>query len=235
MPIDYAENSNQHRKLPRRSIAVLLVVGICLAVFHSPLLKSVFRVLVVDEPAQRCQYGMLVSTGPDCYDAAAKLLADGSIGQVLIVDQKARRSVRLGALPEYEDRIAKELIARGVSQDQIRVINTQAVVMHQMLRESDRVIRGENDATCLVISTATKSRYFRHLIDQALPADRSDQYRLRAIESRKTDPSAWWKSRSGVRQVMVQGLRLIFVVCFGESEVDPDDPYPQVFNPTIVT
>ena len=211
----------------------MLIVGVALIAFHSPLLQSAYAILVIDQGAESSTYGMLATPGPEFYDAATEMLSDGLIEQVLVVDQKERRSVELGAMPQFEDRVAREFEARGVSDSQIRVINTQARTPHQQFRQSD--VELERDATCLVISAETKSRYYRLIIDQALPQDRANRYRVHAITPEKIHASNWWRSRRGVSKVMVHGLRLIFVQCFGQSEVDPADPYGHVLRRAVAT
>ena len=214
---------------------MLLIVGIALVVFHSPLLQRAYGILVIDQPSAHSTYGMLMTPGPECYDATARMLADRSFEQVLIVDQKPRRSVVLGAMPEFEERVAKEFVARGITPEQFRVINTEARTLHQLFRQSDSLIAEEHGATCLVISAESKSRYYREIIDQALPAERANHYRVRAITANKVQASTWWRSLHGVRQVMVHGLRLIFVRCFGQSQVDPADPYQHVVSRALAT
>jgi hypothetical protein len=243
-PTDHESRRDQYRNLPRRSIAVLLLVGVGILLLHGQLLALAHALLVAHEPVGHCRYGMLVTPGPESYDATVQLLSRGSFDRVLIVDQKPRRSVVLGAMPALEDRITAELAARGLVPADYRIINTQAQTPHQMFRESDELIRDENlsppkiptdlaPATCMVISTETKSQYFRTVIDQALPANRSTEYRLHAVETPTATAINWWRSRGGVRQVMVHGLRLIFVTCFGESQVDPTDPYRHVVKRAI--
>ena len=178
---------------------------------------------------------MLVSSGPDCYDATVQLLADGMIEQILIVDKRPRRSVVLGAASKYEDIVAGELAARGVRPEQYRVINTDASTSHDLILESDSVIADEKDSNCLVISAAIRSRYFRKIIDQSLPQQRAARYRVRAITTGNVQASNWWRSRGGVRKVMSNGLRLIFVACIGKSEVDPEDPYQHVVSRAATT
>jgi hypothetical protein len=233
MPADASDlemKSSQRRKLPRWCVAAFLMMGLGTAVFHASLLESAFNILVVDEPAASCRYGLLLTPGPECYDTALSLLAQGAFEQVLVVDRMPRRSVVLGAMPEFDERVETELLARGLGPQQYRVINTQAKTAHQMFQAADEVLRDEAAASCLVISTATQTRYVRTVIDQALPAQHAARYRVRPVETSEAHRNDWWKSRSGVRQVMVNGLRLIFVCCVGPSEVDAADPYEHVMS-----
>lgn len=206
----------------------LFACGVLVAAFHRPLLEASYRILVVDEPVSECEYGMLVAPSPECFDEAAKMLQRGIVGKALVADQKARRAVQVGAHPEYEDWVSAELRIRGVSDAQIQILNTEATTPHELFRQSDRWILEHSDSPTLVISGDTKTRYYRTVLDQALPRQRAMAYRVRAIASQKTTPDNWWRRRGGVRQVMTHGLRLAFVLLSGESDVDPVDPYQHV-------
>lgn len=203
----------------------LIVVGICLALFHTRLLQAAYEILVVDEPAEGCRYAMLVTRTPQCYDKAAQLLSENQVDQLWIVTEKPLRAVRFGALPPVAELAAKQLAQRGVAPNRYRVITTQAITSHQLFRELDVALAADEHANCLVISTTTLSRYTRNVIDQALAADRADHYRLLAVSPKTLDASNWWRSRDGVRRVLNHGLRLVFVLCSGESEIDLADPY----------
>ena len=208
---------------PRVLIAMGLLVG--LLVFHQPLLAAAYRVMVVHEAAGKCSLAMIVTGTPECYDKAAALIQDDAVETVLIVADRPSRSERIGASPKSGDIATNELTKRGVAADRIRLIETQTVTPHQLFREVDKTINALSGELVIVISTSTLSRYHRKVINQALAANRSSSYRVRAVVHKDVDADRWWRSRSGVRDVLNHGLRLAFVTCRGESDIDTDDPY----------
>jgi len=220
-------NDSDRRWFPARhpALTVLLVGGLVLAAFHGSILRTVYGILVVDERTEGCRYAMIATPTPECFDAAAEMIADAKVKQILIVEGRPRRTVRVGAIPSNETLWKQDLFARGVIEDRIRTIHTQALTTHQMFRELDTVLDKEQNTNCCVISIATLSRYYRHTIDDALPPTQAARYKLHSVPPKASDASTWWRSRSGVQRIMGHGLRLAFVVLHGESHVDPEDPY----------
>ena len=95
------------------------------------------------------------------------------------------------------------------------------------------MLASETESRSTVVSTSTLSHYYRQVIDTALPPSSASNYMIHSVLPKASDASAWWRTRSGVGRVMNHGLRLAFVICSGESVVDPNDPYPHlVAEPT---
>jgi hypothetical protein len=179
--------------------------------------------MVVDQLGDDCKYALIVVPSPECYDAAVELLNSGQVQQILLVDEQQRRSVLLGANPSFETRAKLELVSRNVATDQFRVVTTNARSTHQMFRDFDQQVAGATEKY-LVISSSTLSRYYRQVIDQALP-QRSVAYAVRSVMPQANDHRLWWRTRSDIQRVMNHGLRLAFVCCHGESEIESTDPY----------
>ncbi|MFK8115160.1 MAG: hypothetical protein AB8B91_23360 [Rubripirellula sp.] len=205
--------------------AAMILVG--LGLLHSVALQTAYGWMVVDQPSKGCRVAIVAVPTPECYDAAAEMLNNDELDEIVLVDQRQPRSVMIGANSGLDVNGTRELTSRGVPADKFRVVQTDAQTLHQMYREYDREFKTSEAEECLVISTSTLSRYYRHVIDQSLPL-RSSAYRLRSIEPKANDNSTWWHTRSGVRRVMNHGLRLLFVLCHGESEIDSNDPYKQL-------
>lgn len=218
-----ANASGRSRNSPFRGL-ILLTVIVALIAFHAQLLRAAYGLLVVDQPPDQFRYLVLDTPSPECFDAAAELLNQSASSEFLIVEMHPRRSVLVGAHPSKRVVAAEQLSERGISRDRYRVIETDAKTPHQMYRELDQQIASDN-ATCLVISTSTMSRHCRTVLDQSLGKQRASRYLLRPVPAEPSDPHSWWKSRGGVRRVLNHGLRLVFVICNGESVLDRTDPY----------
>ena len=212
-----------------------MIAGVGLITLHPVLLAAGYGLLVVDVPSDGCRWAMVTTPTPECYDELADLVNDQQVDEVLVVGQRPKRSVAIGAVPAFATLATRELLSRGVGRDQIRVINTQAMTLHQMFRELDAALRQDTASRCSVLSTATLSRHCRTVIDQSLSPQRASVYQVRAIEPQADDAWYWWRSRTGVKRIMNHGLRTIFVVHRGESRVDRVDRYRHVIRDPIKT
>ena len=210
--------------------AATLGAALALVLFHGTVLGAVGRWLVDSDPRTDCRYALVLGVTRACFDDAAELAEQGQVEALLIGECRHRRSERIGAIPRAGIRYADELQRRGVQPERIRVIATDAQHNHQFIRRLHERMHGE---PLIVIVPATLSHYFRVVIDQSLPADQASQYRVRGVVSHDFDPDRWWLARPSVRQVLVHGLRLGFVMIQGESDVDPTDHYAHLI-PTQV-
>lgn len=208
--------------MKRKRRWILLLVVFCV-LLHPVALQAAYAWMITDEPVSDANVAIVIVPSPECYDEAAQLLTSGKVEQIILVDQNPRRSVAMGANPSLAEMASIELSTRKIPKDAFQVVPTTAMTPHEMFRQLDAHVTGEMQ--CMVISSSTLSKYYRKVIDQALPAQQAKSYRLRSILPKANDASSWWKTRSGVRRVMNHGLRLMFVLCHGESDVDPTDPY----------
>ncbi len=216
----------------QRAFAFVLMVVVVSVVFHRPLLRVAFGILVAHQPAGDCNVAMIATPNGECFDLAAERLKEGAAEKVLLVEPRPVRPVRIGAMPRAIDTGRDELMVRGVEASQIVTIETDAATPHELFRRLDPRV-AESDWKVSVITTSTLSRYYRRVIDQSLGVQRGDRYRLAAVDPPGVTANQWWQSRSAVAQVLNHTLRLAFVTFHGESKVDDHDPYAHVWKPGL--
>lgn len=193
-------------------------------------LSAAYGLLVVDQPAQRDQYERdqyvwVATPSLECMQTAAEMLAQQSCDQILLAQGAPERRELIGAVQPWRELWKQQLLNMDVPQDRIQLMATEAKNSHELVRAIDHQLRQQPLAQIQVISTATLSRYYQLVIDQALPADRVERYAVRAIARRPLEDQSWWRSRNGVERIFFDALRTFFVAVSGESEDHPCDRY----------
>jgi hypothetical protein len=217
----------QDRSSKRLGRWLFVVVAFIVFIVMLPrILQQSYGLLVVNQSIDGCRLAMVMHPTPECFDVAAELVNEGIVDEVLLVDQRVDRTVRVGAIPPLTQLWHQDLAERDVMDSRIRVIQTDAMTAHKMFRELDTELGHQlQQDHCIVVSTSTLSRHAREMIDQALSPARATEFRVIAVEPEENDSLGWWRSRRDVSRVLNHGLHLAFVLCQGESDVNQENPY----------
>lgn len=171
---------------------------------------------------------LILSDMAEVFQAVADSMADRPVRTTWIVDQRPARNVRMGAMESIPESHLKDLQFRGVDRNRCRVICTNAVTPHDMLRQfvADDSTRGKSFT---VMVSSAQGRYWRTVIDQALTEQEASRFRIKSFTPIKMTKTGWFLNRQGGKMVQHHFLQWMFVCLAGESEYDSTDHYADVF------
>lgn len=192
-------------------------------------LGGLYRLLVVDQPTDGCDRVMIVSPSPGCLEFAANIVADRGTDQLIVPGGRLRRPERIGALEPHYLLWKRQLLAWGAPEHKVRTVATAAWTPHELFQQLDQQLADGHSGKCQVVTTATLSRYYRLVIDQALPEERAQAYVITAVAPQPADRANWYRNRRDLKRVFDHSLRTLFVSVRGPSEVVKADPFRHLY------
>lgn len=213
-------------RLPRRKV----VLGTVIALGLLPVLLVLIGMgLDYDDGQPAGQNLLILDDIAEVLEASAGALADDPQTTLWIVDRRPLRSVRIGAIASVSETHLKDLTHRNVNLDQCRVLQTDAVTSHDMIR----ALVSHEETTGLhftAMVSSARGRYWRNVIQQALSPEDAARFHVSSHVTPFLSPTGWFRNRRGGKIVLHQWLDLLFVMIVGESHIDPTDPYADVFD-----
>jgi uncharacterized SAM-binding protein YcdF (DUF218 family) len=214
------------RRRRRRIRLVLLVLVAGLVAFHVPILRGIGRLLIVDSAVARPD-AVFVLSGDGLYSKSAQAaLANPD----LIVLKPEFTKLRLEQMGIWPDRIAefhRELTRRGVPDRQQKVLYGPARSEWQAVELLDQWLVPGSQQKVTALCDEFQTRRLKLAVDSVMKA-RSAQVGIQPLTDRRYDPSNWWKSRGGIRTVILNAVSLA-IASFHRAappavpEWDPDD------------
>ena len=222
-------------RLSRRWLVVIAALGAVLVSAHRPLLTSVGRLLIVDQPRGPCA-AVLIISGDGRYDAAAEVYRrTGS--PMLLLKSPTTRLVQYGILPPGHELARHELRERGVPDDAIVVLPEVAREEWKPYQSLDGWMTKQPEAHVLVLADRYGSRNLRYVLDRTLGSQAS-RVSIRALADRRYDETNWWQSRKGIKSTCTAYLALLYAwingppTTFYEDTWDPDHYEKQLLERT---
>ena len=102
----------------KRRLAFLAAAACAVVCFHARLLRSVAEFLVVDEPCAAAQAVLMVG-GESRFDEAAKSHEKNGAKVILLLRSQPGRLERMGILRSVEQTTRRELLTRGIPEDDL--------------------------------------------------------------------------------------------------------------------
>ena len=235
-----AEPGATRPKRPKRPyrLAVLLVVTICLAIAHAPILHGIARILVVDEQTDDARYIWLFDPAKNFrqadspYDLTARLCRDDPSRKILLIEADFTRLVRAGIVPSFETISRQQLEARGVDREAIAAIDTPRNSWQAARRLRDW-LQERPDGQVLAIGKRFRSRYHRVVLDSVLAAEEARRVKFVAVPDYRFDETNWWKSRTGAKEFFRSFVTLAYAWCHGEDTLEPPPWDPDQYEATL--
>lgn len=201
----------------RRLVFLALLFGIT-ACFHGLALQSLARILVVEEPRVATQAVLMVG-GESRYDAAAERHANGA-RTVFLLHSRPGRLERMGILPSTEQLTRREMIARGVPDDDLQFLSDEPVSNNNVGALICDWLRRHPDQEVDVLCDRFSTRKWRLLLRRSADPGLVSRIHLTALPHHRFDETNWWHSKPGARAILNSYLRLGFTWCNAGPQPD---------------
>ncbi len=220
------ENAKQSRRFLTRSRVALLLLLLAV-LFHAPALRLAASAMVVDEPGAAAD-AVVVVNGDRCVEVAADLVRQGRVRSVILIESYPRRLERYGILQLRVERTRSELLARGVPESAIVVLDGQTRDGWEAARRLGRWLDSNPDRRVTVLRERFQGRYQHRIIDAVLDESAAARVSYRGLRDRRFDETDWWQSRVGIKEFLGSALDLASAVMLGQRPPatdwwNPDD------------
>jgi hypothetical protein len=206
--------------LRRRTLVVLLVL-LVLVVVHSPILQMLAWPLQAADSSTSntcfCLHGgELGIDGFKALDRAAEWHRETG-GTVLLIIPRANRLVELGAAPSFEQTCRRGLAKRGVPDADVNAIHADARNTWDEARALGEWLDQHPQATVSLACSPFAGGRLRYVLNKVLYPHTGSRERLAALADTTSAATAWWRSRSGVKDFMYAWLDLAYAWCAGDD------------------
>lgn len=199
----------------RRALVLLLVTGLALWWCHPWLLRAFAVPLIHQSEVGRVDL-LIVFDGNSSYEFAADQLATGMSRQLALYEQALSRTEELGVEDthlEITQKVAEQL---GVPEDQTILLDGEFRAIEEVLAEAIRLQASGVDVGLVVEEWGSQLLFERMC---RLPAS-SELPRLFVAEDPEVQLENWWKTRHGVRVVVMSWCRLLAFRCCDAEVVE---------------
>jgi hypothetical protein len=207
------------RRWVRRLLAAVVVLGI-LAAAYRPLLRGVAEFLIVDSPAGRADYLVLLpatlDSGVEAEEAARRYIA-GDVGGILLFKPPMSRAVRCRAWPDRATELCRDLARLGVPAAAIIVPPEPCRTSWDAAHAIQHWLQKRPETRLLVMDRLLRGRYDRRIFNTVLDARQAAALQFTALRS-GVDENNWWHSREGIQLIFQNYGELAFDWCSGQSE-----------------
>jgi hypothetical protein len=210
MPDVAAEKIDSVRPRSRwkRRLVILAVMAGAAVCFHGRILRSLAELLVVDEPPAAAQAVLMIG-GVSRFDEAVKRHADGT-KVVFILRSKPGRLDRMGILPSAEQLTRRELLVRGIPEDDLSLLSAEPIANSRVGALLCDRLRDHAEWHIAVLCDRFSTRKWRMLLRRSGDPQLAARIHLIALPERGFDETNWWRSKPGARAILNGYLRLGF-------------------------
>lgn len=214
-------------KLLTRSRFILAAMLVLAVTLHAPALRLAARLLVVDENFASVDAVVVVS-GDRSIDEAVRLVREGRARDVLLIEPCPTRLVRYGVLAPQAEQRRSQLIARGVAESAVVVLDGEANGNWESVRRLGRWLNEHPERRVLILRDRFHGRYQHHIVGAVIDEAAARRVSYCGLQDRRFDESNWWQSRSGIKEFIASAMDLAHVLVCGESPPtvewwDPDE------------
>ncbi len=217
-------STRRRRRRRRRAFALAIVAAVL--VFHVPILRQVGSLLIVDTPPPRPDALLLIS-GDGMYSRAAQAVLANPDLIVLKPEFTKARLEQMGIWPDRVAEFHRELTRRGVPDGQQVVLRGPARSEWEAADLLNHWLDRHREQQIAALCDEFQTRRLKLVIDSVLKS-RAGQVGIHPLADRRYDSTNWWKSRAGIRAVILGGISLA-TASFHRAqptpppEWDPDD------------
>lgn len=220
----------------RKTVGILFSVIGVLLLFHPTLLPLVAYPLIhVDDPdndATNLIFLRSAKISDDAFSFAKEFANRDPKHRVFVFHDFVRRAEAIGAAPSFLNITTQMLVDAGVPQEQIGVVGDgTAITSIEEIQQSDAWLAGQpSDARLMIVTGLLESGKYSTVAKQYIDPSLRDRVRILGFEVRGINSSNWWHTRTGLKDVLRNQLRLIHYWLTGERRPDVDwdpDAYEQ--------
>ncbi len=191
------------RRLRRVCAVVCLLL---LAVFHVPILQGIGSLLIVNgTPAS--PGAVVLMSGDGQYTAAARAFQSNPELVILKPEFTKTRLEELGIWPDRVAEFHRELTRRGIPDEQQVVLRGPARNEWEAMELLNEWLARDNPAQIAALCDEFQTRRLQWVVSSVLQS-RASQVGIQPLADRRYDSTNWWKSRAGIRTVILAGISL---------------------------
>jgi hypothetical protein len=233
IPADTLSGALPHRELPedandvprqlvrrrwRRRLTILAALLLAGAMFHARLLRGIAWGLIVDGrrgPAP----AVLILDGDRQFDSAAEL-SRGGAATILVYRCRPDRLVRLGIMPRGDETARRELLQRGVSDQDLEILAGESASRSRIAAALGQWLADHPDQTVNVLCDRFTSRTWKIVLQRAVAPALAANIQIVPLSNRQYDETNWWRSKPGTMAFVNSYIRLGFHYWHSGDEVD---------------
>lgn len=206
------------------------IVGVIL-LLHPTLLPLVAYPLIhvdeVDDNATSIIFLRAAKLSDDAFSFATEFANQDPQHRVLVFHDFARRAEAIGAAPSFAKVTTQMLVEAGVSPEQIEVVGDgTAITSIEEIQQSDAwLARQPSDTRLMILTGLLTSGKYSTVANQHIDQSRRDRVRILGFEVSGINSSNWWHTRTGLKNVLKNQVRLLHYWLTGERRPNVDwDP-----------
>lgn len=192
----------------RRRLAIVAVLLVAGWAFHASLLRVIAGGLIVEDrrgPAA----AVLILDGDRQFDAAAGLSRAGA-ATILVYRCPPDRLVRMGILPRGDETARRELVKRGVADEDLEILFGESSSRSRIAAALGAWLADHPDQTVHVLCERFTSRTWKIVLQRAVAPGLANNIQIVALRNRQFDETNWWRSKAGTMAFVNSYIRLGF-------------------------
>jgi hypothetical protein len=206
--------------LNRRAIFWLSMLA-ALLVLHPLILRLLARPLqAADSSASSaflCLHGSeLGIDGFKAFDRAVEWQRE-TVGTVLLLLPRATRLVEIGAVPSFEQTCRRELAKRGVPENNVELIHADARNTWDEARALSDWLNRHPQATVSLACSPFAGGRMTYVFNKVLDPSARSRVRVIPLPDPASTAKGWWRSQSGVKDLMYAWLDLAYAWWMGDD------------------
>ena len=214
-----------------RRLIALLIAGTLLLIFHAPILRLVMMPLArMDRPDPSARYLLFLrsaKSADSAYAFAHKFANQDPDNKLLLFHDYVRRAESIGAAPSFLDVSKHLLIERGIPPEQIEVIGQgHAITVTEKFQVAAEWLKQHPDERLLVATQLLRSGKLVDVANATLSKSERARVRVLGFRRPRIEYENWWRSRTGIKEVLRHYLQMIHYWLVGELrpklDWDPD-------------
>jgi hypothetical protein len=205
-----------------RSRLLWAVVALgAVAVLHPGILRGCAWLVIVDQRDAAVDR-LVIDGGDGRFDVAAAWVREDPQRRILLIPGRPERVMELGILPSAEAVARRELAKRQVPETGIELIPGSD------RRDADSIgllaawLKEHPKLRAAVLCERFSSRGLRLRIDAAATGDVAGRIDIWALPDRRYDEQNWWRTRTGIRQLVLNSIALAYTWRQNGSDQAPD-------------
>ena len=196
-------------------VAILLLAGWA---FHARILRGIAWGLIVDD-RRALAPAVLLLDGDRLFDSAARLYSAGA-RTMLVYRSRPDRLVRMGIVPRGDEMARRELLKRGVSNQDLVILAGESASRSRIAAALGAWLAEHPDQTVNVLCDRFTSRTWKMVLGRAAGPALAEKICIVPLPNRRFDETNWWRSKLGTLAFLNNYISLGFHWCRSGDEAD---------------